>query len=224
MDWFYAQNNRQIGPVALDALLSLLQRRQIQPQDLVWREGMADWQPAATVPELAAAVSVPGGAVEYFNPLGPSLEAPVFAGFWLRFAAIVIDYFVLYTLYYLLGTMLAIQTPMLMHHHRSPFLMLFMFGGEAFFMELAIAWLYYALMETSRYQATLGKIAVGVIVTDLNGNRIGFGRATARFFAKILSFHPTLFIGCMMAGWTSKKQALHDIIAGCLVIRRRPTF
>jgi uncharacterized RDD family membrane protein YckC len=223
MDWFYAQNNRQIGPVALDALLSMLHQRQVQPQDLVWREGMPDWQPAAAVPELAAAVSAPGGAVGYFNPLTPNLEAPVFAGFWLRFAAYIIDYFVLAFLGYIIGAMLAIQRPMLLHHHRSPFAMLFAVGGEAFFLQLATGWLYYAIMETSRFQGTVGKIAVGLAVTDLDGQRLDFGRASGRFFAKLLS-NLTLGFGYMMAGWTEKKQALHDIIAGCLVIRKRPTF
>jgi uncharacterized RDD family membrane protein YckC len=56
-------------------------------------------------------------------------------------------------------------------------------------------------------------------VTDLEGRRIGFGRATGRYFAKILS-SLTLFIGYLMAGFTEKKQALHDMIAGTLVLRK----
>ncbi len=78
-------------------------------------------------------------------------------------------------------------------------------------------WLYYAIMESSRLQATIGKMALGIIVTDENGNRINFGRATGRHFAKLLSFL-SLCIGFMMAGWTKKKQAMHDKIAGTLVI------
>jgi len=73
-------------------------------------------------------------------------------------------------------------------------------------------------MESSESQATLGKRAVSIKVTDMNGNRISFGRATGRDFAKIISGLP-LFIGFMMAGWTSKKQALHDMIAETLVIK-----
>jgi uncharacterized RDD family membrane protein YckC len=80
-------------------------------------------------------------------------------------------------------------------------------------------WLYFSLMESSVWQATLGKKALGLTVTDLEGRRIGFGRATGRYFAKILS-SLTLFIGYMMAGFTEKKQALHDIIAGTLVLRK----
>lgn len=78
-------------------------------------------------------------------------------------------------------------------------------------------WLYYALMESSGKQATLGKLALGLVVTDLGGNRISFGRATGRYFGKILS-GMIMMIGYIMAGFTERKQALHDIMASCLVI------
>jgi uncharacterized RDD family membrane protein YckC len=80
-------------------------------------------------------------------------------------------------------------------------------------------WLYYALLESSAWQATLGKKALGLEVTDMEGRRISFGRATGRFFAKIISAL-ILWIGFIMAGFTEKKQALHDMIAGTLVIRK----
>jgi uncharacterized RDD family membrane protein YckC len=79
--------------------------------------------------------------------------------------------------------------------------------------------LYYSVMESSPWQATLGKRALGLQVTDLQGRRISFGRATGRYFAKIVS-GLTLSIGYLMAGFTRRKQALHDIIAECLVVRR----
>ena len=83
-------------------------------------------------------------------------------------------------------------------------------------------WLYFALMESSSKQATLGKMMIGVIVTDTDGNRISFGRASGRFFGKIVSWI-TLLIGYRMAAFTKRKQALHDIMAGCLVIRKPKT-
>lgn len=80
-------------------------------------------------------------------------------------------------------------------------------------------WLYHTLMESSRYQATLGKLAMGSIVTDLNGQRISFGRANGRFFGKWVS--GAIFnIGFLMAAFTEKKQALHDILASTLVIQK----
>jgi uncharacterized RDD family membrane protein YckC len=87
------------------------------------------------------------------------------------------------------------------------------------FIRIVLNWLYYSLLESSVWQGTLGKKALGLEVTDLDGNRISFGRATGRFFAKFISAI-ILFIGYIMAGFTEKKQALHDIIAGTLVIRK----
>lgn len=86
---------------------------------------------------------------------------------------------------------------------------------------LVIQWLYYSLMESSAKQATLGKMALGIKVIDMDGNRIKFGRATGRYFGKILS-GLILNIGYIMAGFTAKKQALHDMLANCLVIIDKP--
>ena len=82
-----------------------------------------------------------------------------------------------------------------------------------------IEWLYFALMESSAKQATFGKIIVGIIVTDENGERISFNRATGRYFGKFLS---SLFlgIGYLLAAFTQKRQALHDILSSCLVVNK----
>jgi uncharacterized RDD family membrane protein YckC len=88
------------------------------------------------------------------------------------------------------------------------------------FVCVLLAWIYNAGMESSRHQGTLGKMALGLIVTDLQGRPIGFGRASGRYFAKIITGLIPLGIGYAMAGFTEKKQALHDMIASCLVLRR----
>jgi uncharacterized RDD family membrane protein YckC len=84
---------------------------------------------------------------------------------------------------------------------------------------IVIIWFYFALLESSKRQATLGKMMIGAIVTDLDGNRISLGRAMGRNLGKIVSWI-IIAIGFMMAGFTKRKQALHDIMAGCLVIRK----
>ena len=78
---------------------------------------------------------------------------------------------------------------------------------------------YFAILESSARQATLGKMAIGIKVTDVDGRRISLIRATGRFFAKILS-GLILLIGYIMAAFTARKQALHDILAGTLVVVR----
>lgn len=82
---------------------------------------------------------------------------------------------------------------------------------------LVVPWLYWTLMERSNRQATLGKMALGIIVTDIEGRRVTFVRGTVRYWAKVISFL-TLLIGFMLAGFTSRKQALHDIISNTLVV------
>jgi uncharacterized RDD family membrane protein YckC len=84
-----------------------------------------------------------------------------------------------------------------------------------------LLWLaYFAGLESSESQATPGKRVLGLKVTDLAGRRISFGRAVARRFAMLLSVL-TLGVGFAMAGFTRRRQALHDMVAGTLVIYAR---
>ncbi len=85
---------------------------------------------------------------------------------------------------------------------------------------LLITWLYHAYFESSTWQATPGKRVVNLYVTDLSGQRISFLNATGRHFAKIVTGLIPLFIGYIMAAFTERRQALHDMIAGTLVLRR----
>jgi uncharacterized RDD family membrane protein YckC len=84
---------------------------------------------------------------------------------------------------------------------------------------IGAGWLYHAYFESSDWQGTVGKKVLNLIVTDLQGNRISFARASGRFFAKIISGLIPFGIGYILAGITEKKQALHDMIASCLVLR-----
>jgi uncharacterized RDD family membrane protein YckC len=90
----------------------------------------------------------------------------------------------------------------------------------SFVILLVLTWLYFAGLESSAWQATVGKRMTGLMVTDMAGRRLGFWRSTARYFAKILSAVPIL-IGYLLAAFTPQKQALHDMIAGTLVVKRR---
>jgi len=97
-------------------------------------------------------------------------------------------------------------------------------GGQVigFFLGVLLGWFYFAILESSPKQATLGKMAVGIMVTDVNGYRLTFGKASGRYFAKYLSLL-TFFIGYIVVAFTDKKQALHDLVAGTLVIKKRET-
>ncbi|MCD6202665.1 MAG: RDD family protein [Bacteroidales bacterium] len=152
-----------------------------------------------------------------------------YAGFWLRFVAYLIDYFILQFAGFILslpfigGIILsAIKLENNPLNEGLTFLGvagIFGFVLLIVLINLLLGWLYFAFMQSSRAQATLGKMALNLIVTDLEGNRITFGRATARYFSKIIS-NMTLYIGYVLAGLTEKKQALHDMIAGTLVMKK----
>ncbi|MCP1148220.1 MULTISPECIES: RDD family protein [Bacillus] len=84
---------------------------------------------------------------------------------------------------------------------------------------IVVTWLYYAIMESSKLQGTLGKMALGIKVTRVTGEKVTFGRATGRFFAKgFLS--PILCIGYIIAFFTEKQQALHDLIASTIGVKK----
>jgi uncharacterized RDD family membrane protein YckC len=84
----------------------------------------------------------------------------------------------------------------------------------------AISWIYFAGMESSKLQATLGKLILGMRVVDLEGKRISFFRATWRYFAKLLS-RILLGFGYLMIAFTQKKQGLHDKLAATVVVNKK---
>ncbi len=152
-----------------------------------------------------------------------------YAGFWLRFLAFLIDNAVMGIGFVLILIPLIFLTGLggfISEIHPDEDMNdvgIFMLIGLLFLaatVSLLLTWLYHALMESSEWQATLGKRVLGLVVTDMAGRRVSFGRATGRHFAKIITNMVPAFIGYIMAGFTERKQALHDMIAGCLVLRR----
>lgn len=165
----------------------------------------------------------------------PAQLRPPYAGFWLRLVAYFIDGLIvgiptgiiLVVFILLFGGSIMARIAMLSHDPNAmgqeliPFIFSLLSAYFVFFLiAIAISWLYFAKMESSERQATLGKGILNLKVTDLNGNRLTFGRATGRFFAKIVTNFIPFGIGWILAGFTEKKQALHDFIAGTLVWRK----
>lgn len=135
-----------------------------------------------------------------------------YAGFWRRFAAALIDGVVVLIINVL--AYVAIAAGVVFSGFNEAIMSVSILVCAV---NLQLNWLYFAGMESSGYQATPGKLAVGLKVTDLEGRRLSFARASGRFFGKIVS-SLTLGIGFLMAGFTQRKQALHDKMAGCLVL------
>jgi len=149
-----------------------------------------------------------------------------YAGFWLRFVAVIIDAIILgivqmiiiIPLLGVIGFTAMNAKSMSSEETTAAIFAIIGVGVVTNFTLIIMGWLYYALMESYK-GATVGKMAMGLKVTDMEGNRINFLRATGRYFGKIVS-GMILLIGYMMAGFTEKKQALHDIMANCLVVKK----
>ena len=147
-------------------------------------------------------------------------EFPGYAGFWQRFVAYFIDGIVTGIVGFVIN--LATQAVIQVSFARGSN------GQNLALVILGINWLesfalniaYFATMESSTSQATLGKMAMGIKVTDEFGQRISFGRAVGRFAGKMVS-SLTCSIGFIMAAFTERKQALHDMMAGTLVVKVR---
>jgi uncharacterized RDD family membrane protein YckC len=189
-------------------------------------------QPTATAatPVPAAVVRpAPGLPAPYASlALASALPSP-YAGFWLRVVAHLIDDLLIgigIGVLVLIGVAIvgvgSLRTMLEGMNGGVPQIPAAMISAIIFvsLASLLLAWIYYAGMESSRHQGTLGKMALGLFVTDLQGRPIGFGHASGRYFAKIITGLIPLGIGYAMAGFTEKKQALHDLIASCLVLRR----
>ncbi len=165
---------------------------------------------------------------------GAPLRRIHYGGFWIRFVAFLVDGLIVSVPISLLTFMIlaVVGGTTAAHFHEVfngdpdqfasrliafiPAFLTFVF--MLVLLSTAIHWLYYAMMESSERQATLGKMILHLKVTDMSGNRISFGRATGRYFGKVLNNFIPLAIGYIIAGFTEKKQALHDFIASTTVM------
>ncbi|MGL5094999.1 MAG: RDD family protein [Planctomycetia bacterium] len=230
-DWFYAQGDEQHGPIDERELQRLAATGELHTDDLVWRKGMPEWVAASTVPDLFDGADAPpprsgGGSTNpYAAPDDSAPKRPKrkrrmeYATFGARFVAAFVDGVIGMILGALIGGVAGGVLGGIMGANGAGVEQIQNVAGPlGNILGIFVAWLYEALMVSSPAQATYGKQMMGLYVTDLEGRRIGFTRATGRHFAKNLSVL-TLFIGYIMAAFTERRQALHDICAGTLVLK-----
>jgi uncharacterized RDD family membrane protein YckC len=217
--WYYADAaGTQQGPIDAETLLARYAAAEVTPSTLVWREGLADWQPLSAVAgELGLAeTDLPAVAAEVAQvPPGPA--EVVYAGFWRRMAANIIDGFAigLITLPVTLPMIFAAGFAGEGGHHVGVLLVQLAVQLFAFLATV----LYFTCFHASRLMASPGKLAVGIKVVRADGQRLNFGRSLGRGFAYYLSYL-TLYIGFLIAAFTQRKQALHDLICDTLVVDR----
>lgn len=241
-DWYFADDTRQRqGPFPAQELADRVRAGALTPDALVWRDGLAQWQPLRQVmhelgladlqpaplpPDAQAApvsaIPLPAAplasASPQFAPMAPG--EIVYAGFWKRVAASVIDSFVVSivggTVGAVIGGVLGLGFGMHGGLGGSGFLAI---QALTYLFSIALAAGYYAWFHASTNQATLGKLAIGIKVVRTDGTPINLARGIGRYLGLMLS-SLLLGIGLLMAAFTQRKQGLHDLLCDTLVVDR----
>jgi uncharacterized RDD family membrane protein YckC len=255
MNWYYVEEGQQAGPVTQAEFDALVRSGKIRADTLVWREGMAAWQPhrevgapppLSTPPPVAepgyAAGTGPEAVCAECGNLFPIQDMirhgevyicakckPVFlqklaegaklntgelnyAGFWIRFAAKFVDGLILGLSF--LVVFLLVLMPQMRPGEPSTRFIVTTYLIEFCFIFIQMA---YQIFFLGRYGATPGKMACKIKVVTADGGRIGYGRATGRFFAEMLS-GMICYIGYIMVAFDGQKRALHDHICNTRVV------
>lgn len=216
MDWYYALDGRQAGPVSEPELGQLLRNGVIDSATLVWHAGMKDWLSYSAAIGMPAVPDYPRYAGMAESPLSTSMAQPRvrYAGFWIRWVAYLIDAVVIGAIRSIILLPLGFSL-MDRGAFRSPWF--FTHVGEAQFSSFAISLCYFVFFWT-QYGATPGKMVLRLKVISVQGGPLSLGQAVGRYFGQILS-GILLCIGFMMAGWDDQKRALHDRLVETRVIR-----
>lgn len=231
--WYVGIKGQRSGPFVWEQVRQMAARGDLGPGDMLWQEGMGDWVVASTIRGLF------GEPVSAASPMGNPYAAPeardvlvtsaaaqgeegaiVYAEFLPRVGAALLDGLFLGLMQCIPAAGLGVVAFAVAgadQDAREGLLAIANLCSNL--LGFVIGLTYYVVLETSAKQGTWGKQIVGIKVTDLQGNRITAGRALGRYFAKIIS-GCTLGIGFLMPLFTEKKQTLHDMIAGCLALKK----
>ncbi len=255
MNWFYAENGVQKGPVDEERFQALIADGTVRPDTLVWREGLSEWRTCGDVLGTGAApppvATAAAGTRETCAECGASFirddmvaygekfvcagcrdvffqkvregvtdgAALVYAGFWIRFAAYVIDYIALFVVGQLIQLPLAFLFPITGFDPQNPV------ATGAFVLFLVVSmllqtavWVGYGAFFIGKFGATPGKMALSLKVVRPDGGPVSYARAAGRTLAHMLS-GMILLIGYIMAAFDEEKRSLHDRICDTRVTR-----
>ena len=216
MQIYVAKSGQQTGPFSEEQIHSMLKSGMVGLADSAWHEGLTSWLPLNQLLDVCPPIPQPTQAPLLSSQRSTNAQhSGEHASFGIRFGAHIIDAIIFYVAAFICGAPICLSLLFISAGRTSEGDL----QGIAALVSIVTSWLYYALMESSSKQATVGKLACGLFVTDMHGQRIGFGRASGRYFGMFVSAI-ILCIGFLMCAWTKKKQCLHDMMANCLVLRK----
>ncbi len=228
--WYYVNDEDQVGPLAKDQLIRAVEKGIVKPDTLVWRNGLKDWVEASQVKFLSFASANPFAVTGRDSDEEEDEEQEEdprqkkkkkrkrveYGSFWNRFVGNFVDNFIVSIIFYaifIIGVVLFSAAGNKIDPD-SGAINIIMFSLFSI-----IYVIYFSCLESSPAQATLGKMAAGIKVVDVNGDRIGFLQAIGRCFLRLI-FGTAILIGFFIMPFTPKKQALHDLIAGTFVVKK----
>lgn len=257
MEWYYAVGGQRVGPVSQADFDRLAHEGVIKPDTLVWRQGLAAWQPLSSVAAGAGEAGAPPTLGDdgtemcavsgkryprremiqfegkwisaehrdaYFQRIREGVIQPgnvVYAGFWRRLVAKIVDGIVIWVVSMIVNVLLvfvffgsfniAAQAD---PKNLTPFLL---FQGFSVLLNIAMA-LAYSIFFIRRFNATPGKMALGLKLLRADGTSLSVGRIVGRYFAEMIS-SIILFIGYILAAFDEQKRALHDHICDTRVVK-----
>ena len=243
------KGNVPTGPFTRAQVAEKLQSGEFSLEDLAFVEGLSQWTPLrdvlaqinAAVPPVPSALPLPPTvaaqpgitpAYSYAATMQPPPHL-IYAGFWPRVAAHILDNLIVSVPFVLiwLGIIasvigLGVFTQFSQQNGSEPVKPSMAFVGTVIILYLTLiigrflaVWLYHAFLESGPHQSTWGKRVLGLKVTSFTGQRISFGHASGRYFSTLIT-NMTMGIGYLMVAFTDRKQALHDMIAGTLVVKQ----
>ncbi len=209
MQIYITRDGQRLGPYSVEDINAQLAAGTVSATDLAWYEGVASWIPLSSVPGISTGGGATTGAISTVSAPSAPLSSGIYAGFWIRVVAYIIDGIILMIPLGILQFLLKGNTDDPTSGH--PILLVFLI--------LAIEVGYFAGLWSSGGQATLGQKVCGMrVVRSTDGARISFGRGLLRMLGIMIS-SAILCIGFLMVAFTERKQGLHDIIAGTYVVK-----
>ena len=219
MSWYYADGGQQVGPIEEAALDELVRQGTVRGDTLVWREGMASWQPHGTLRPAPPVLPTPA-----LPTAAPIAAGRRYAGFWIRFLARIIDGILLgvagavvrvpLTLLGIGAVGFSIPSDSSEIMAALPAILQLVILSTTIQLAMHVA---YEVYFVSTRGATPGKIALGIKIVRADGSAVPVDLAFGRYFAQWLSVF-TFMIGYIIAGFDEEKRSLHDHICGTRVV------